>query len=167
MKLLLGTHLLLWAAGEPERLSPAARALLDDPANALLFSAASVWEVATKRGLGRADFGVEPRLLWRGLLDNQYQELPITARTAATADDLPPLRKDPFDRILLAQSLVERVALLSGRPGGGAVRRYSAARSDQRSAKALCPRPSRGRGLGEGGVLRENGCAVDRRAVRR
>ena len=77
MKLLLDTHLLLWAAGEPRRLSKAARALIDNPDNELLFSAASLWEVAIKRGLGRKDFKVDARLLRRGLLDNGYRELPI------------------------------------------------------------------------------------------
>jgi PIN domain nuclease of toxin-antitoxin system len=78
MKLLLDTHLLLWAAGQPERLSTDARALLADPGNALLFSAASLWEIAIKRGLGRDDFRADPRLLRRGLLDNGYDEVPVT-----------------------------------------------------------------------------------------
>lgn len=60
MKFLLDTHLLLWAAGEPDRLTSATRILLGDPLNELLFSAASLWEVAIKRGLGRPDFRVEP-----------------------------------------------------------------------------------------------------------
>ena len=77
MKLLLDTHLLLWSAGEPHRLSKQARTLIDNPNNELLFSAASLWEVAIKRGLGRTDFQVDARLLRRGLLDNGYSELPI------------------------------------------------------------------------------------------
>ncbi|MBV8702517.1 MAG: PIN domain nuclease, partial [Acetobacteraceae bacterium] len=77
MKLLLDTHLLLWAAGEPERLPASARRLLSDPVNQLLFSPASLWEVAIKRGLRRDDFRVDARLLRRGLLDNGYDELPI------------------------------------------------------------------------------------------
>ena len=77
MKLLLDTHLLLWAAGEPGRLPARARALIKNPANELIFSAASLWEIAIKCGLGRADFRVDPRLLRRGLLDNSYGELPI------------------------------------------------------------------------------------------
>ena len=70
MKLLLDTHLLLWAAGNPDRLPDAARGLLEDPQNEPIFSAASLWEVAVKHGLGRADFRVDARLLRRGLLDN-------------------------------------------------------------------------------------------------
>jgi PIN domain nuclease of toxin-antitoxin system len=114
VKLLLDTHLLLWAAGQPERLSKAARKLLDDPHNELLFSAASLWEIAIKNTLGREDFRADPRLLRRGLLDNGYTELPITSQHAVSIDGLPPLYKDPFDRLLLAQALVEGITLVTG-----------------------------------------------------
>jgi len=114
VKLLLDTHLLLWAAGQPERLSAPARQLLDDPRNEPLFSAASLWEVAIKSALGREDFRVEPRLLRRGLLDNGYTELPITSQHAVTIDRLPRLHKDPFDRLLLSQALCEGITLLTG-----------------------------------------------------
>jgi PIN domain nuclease of toxin-antitoxin system len=113
MKLLLDTHLLLWAAGSPERLPPVALPLLEDPANELLFSAASLWEIAIKRGLGRSDFQVDARVLRRGLLDNGYQELAITAEHAVSIDSLPPIHKDPFDRILVAQATVEGITLLT------------------------------------------------------
>ena len=114
MKLLLDTQLLLWAAGQPERLSAAARKLLNDPRNELLFSAASIWEIAIKNTLGREDFRVEPRVLRRGLLDNGYAELPITSQHAVSIDGLPPRHRDPFDRLLLAQALSEGVTLLTG-----------------------------------------------------
>ncbi|HRP94847.1 MAG TPA: type II toxin-antitoxin system VapC family toxin [Rhodocyclaceae bacterium] len=113
MKLLLDTHLLLWAAGEPERLSPEVLALLDAPENELFFSAASLWEITIKRGLGRSDFEVDPRLLRRGLLDNGYSELPIASEHAVAIDSLPPIHKDPFDRILVAQATVEGITLLT------------------------------------------------------
>jgi PIN domain nuclease of toxin-antitoxin system len=113
VKLLLDTQILLWAAGEPRRLSARARKLLEDPRHELLFSAASLWEVAIKRTLGRDDFQVEPRVLRRGLLDNGYVELPITSEHAVSIDTLAPLHKDPFDRLLLAQAMVEGVALIS------------------------------------------------------
>lgn len=116
MKLLLDTHLLLWAAGQPEQLSATARTLLDDPQNELLFSSASLWEIAIKRGLGRADFRVDPRLLRRGLLDNGYSELPITSEHTVAVDGLPAIHKDPFDRILVAQAIVEGIALLTADP---------------------------------------------------
>ena len=113
MKLLLDTHLLLWAAGAPDRLSAEARALLSAPEHEVWFSAASVWEVAIKCGLGRADFQVNPRLLRRGLLDNGYHELPVGSEHAVAIDSLPPLHKDPFDRLLVAQARVEGITLLT------------------------------------------------------
>jgi len=116
MKLLLDTQILLWAAGQPDHLSATARELLADQQNELLFSAASLWEIAIKRGLGRKDFRVEPRLLRRGLLDNGYRELSVTSEHAVTIDILPPIHKDPFDRILVAQALVEGIILLTVDP---------------------------------------------------
>ncbi len=113
MKLLLDTHLLLWAAGEPRRLSKQARRLIDNSENELLFSAASLWEVAIKRGLGREDFKVDARLLRRGLLDNGYSELPIISDHVVATESLPPIHKDPFDRVLVAQATVEGVTLLT------------------------------------------------------
>jgi PIN domain nuclease of toxin-antitoxin system len=113
MKLLLDTHLLLWAAGEPRRLSKAARALIDNPDNELFFSAASLWEVVIKRGLGRKDFKVDARLLRRGLLDNGYRELPILSDHVVATESLPLIHRDPFDRILVAQATVEGITLLT------------------------------------------------------
>jgi PIN domain nuclease of toxin-antitoxin system len=113
VKLLLDTQLLLWAAGQPTRLSAAARKLLNDPRNELWFSAASLWEIAIKSTLGREDFRVEPRVLRRGLLDNGYVELPVTSQHAVGIDVLPPLHRDPFDRLLLAQALIEGITLLT------------------------------------------------------
>lgn len=79
----------------------------------LLFSAVSLWEVSIKNALGRADFRVEPRVLLRGLLDNGYVELPVTSRHAVNIDALPPLHKDLFDRLLLAQALSEGITLVT------------------------------------------------------
>jgi PIN domain nuclease of toxin-antitoxin system len=113
MKLLLDTHLLLWAAGQPDRLSATARELINDPQNQPLFSAASLWEVAIKRGLGRDDFQVDARFLRRGLLDNGYSELPIASDHVVAIESLPPVHKDPFDRILVAQATAEGITLLT------------------------------------------------------
>ena len=113
MKLLLDTHLLLWAAGEPKRLSKQARSLIDNTENELLFSPGSLWEVAIKRGLGREDFKVDARLLRRGLLDNGYNELPITSEHVVATESLPPIHRDPFDRVLVAQATVEGITLLT------------------------------------------------------
>jgi PIN domain nuclease of toxin-antitoxin system len=116
VKLLLDTHLIVWAAGESSRLSEAAKGLMSDSGNELVFSAASVWEIAIKRALGRMEFQVDPRLLRRGLLDNGYCELPVRSDHAIAVGDLPPLHKDPFDRILIAQATVEGITLLTGDP---------------------------------------------------
>ena len=113
MNLLLDTHLLLWAASEPERLSAKARTLLLDPANQLMFSAASLWEVTIKNSLDRPDFKVDSRRLWRMLLVSGYRELPVTSEHTVAVNDLPQLHKDPFDRILVAQARVESLLLLT------------------------------------------------------
>lgn len=116
MKLLLDTHILLWAAGDPEQMSIAARQLLNDAGNELFFSAANLWEISIKRSLGRKDFSVEPRILRRGLLDNGYGELNITSEHAVAIDVLPPIHKDPFDRMLLSQAMIEGITLVTADP---------------------------------------------------
>jgi len=113
VKLLLDTHVLLWAAGQTGKLSRKTRTLLGDPDNALAFSAASLWEICIKQSLGRDDFQVDARQLRRGLLDNGYSELAVTGAHALALDDLPPLHQDPFDRMLLAQARVEGITLLT------------------------------------------------------
>ncbi|SEM22911.1 type II toxin-antitoxin system VapC family toxin [Halomonas daqiaonensis] len=113
MILLLETHLLLRAASQPDRLSAVAREKLLDENNALWFSAASLWEVTIKAGLGRPDFRVDPYLLRRGLVDNGYTELPITSNHALAVHHLPLIHRDPFDRLLVAQAESEEVLLLT------------------------------------------------------
>ena len=111
MKLLLDTHMLLWAAAGtlPEK----AESLIGDISNTLYFSAASIWEISIKKSLGRNDFRVDPEVLRRGLLDNQYYELCITSLHTLAVVDLPMLHKDPFDRMLLAQAKSEGISLLT------------------------------------------------------
>lgn len=113
MTFLLDTHLLLYAAGMPERLPSVARTILEDPDSELAFSAASLWEVAIKNGLGREDYRVDPRLLRRGLLENGYTELSVSGAHAVAADLLPPINSDPFDRMLVAQAQIEGLTLLT------------------------------------------------------
>ncbi len=113
MNLLLDTHLLLWAAGQPDRLPTLVRDLLLDSANQPVFSSASLWEITIKRGLERPDFNVDPRRLWRLLLANGYRELPVTSEHAMAIHELPLLHKDPFDRILVAQARIEAMILLT------------------------------------------------------
>ncbi len=111
MILLVDTHLLLWAAGQPQKLSKKARRLLEDAGSQLWFSAASLWEVAIKHALGREDFHVEPQRLRRALIDNGWHELAISSEHALATLNLPPIHKDPFDRMLIAQAHVEGVIL--------------------------------------------------------
>lgn len=113
MTVLLDTHLLLWAAGFPDRLSADARDILNHPDTKPAYSAASLWEVAIKSGLGRSDFVVDPRLLRRGLLENGYAELPVTGAHAVAVDLLPDIHRDPFDRILVGQAQAEGITLLT------------------------------------------------------
>jgi len=116
VKSLLDTQLLLWAAGQPEHLPAGARTVINDVRNQPMFSAASLWEIAIKSDLGRGDFRADARLLRRGLLDNGYDELAITSEHAVAIASLPPIHKDPFDRMLVAQSSVEGVLLLTADP---------------------------------------------------
>ena len=116
MKLLLDTQLLLWAAAEPKRLARDVRDLLESLDNEPLFSSVSIWEIVAKLGLGRSDFQIEPRLFRRALLDNGYVELPVTSRHAVAVMELPTELADPFDRMLVAQSMVEHIPLLTSDP---------------------------------------------------
>jgi PIN domain nuclease of toxin-antitoxin system len=116
MKILLDTHLLLWAASGAKQLSNAARTLIEEPTTEIMFSAASLWEIVIKQTLGRDDFQIDSRILRRELLDNGYIELPITSEHTLEIVDMPLIHKDPFDRILIAQSRVEGILLLTSDP---------------------------------------------------
>ena len=113
MRLLVDTHLILWGVEDPAKLSKTARSLIDDAAADVRFSAASIWEVAIKRAKGFADFQIDPAALRNGLLSNGWSELAVTGEHAAAVLSLPPLHKDPFDRLLVAQAQIERLTLLT------------------------------------------------------
>ncbi len=113
MKYLLDTHLLLWAATGSARLPTEARRIIDLPETEPVVSAASLWEIAIKSGLGRTDFRIDLRLLRRRLSVHGYTELPVTGTHAAEVCLLPPIHRDPFDRMLVAQARVEGVTLLT------------------------------------------------------
>lgn len=113
MKLLLDTHILLWSAGQPEKLSAEATSLLLDSSNSLYFSAASIWEIVIKRGLGRDDFKVNPVRLIKQLVINGYEEVSVSSDHTLAVDTLPVLHKDPFDRILIAQARTEGMLLMT------------------------------------------------------
>jgi PIN domain nuclease of toxin-antitoxin system len=97
----------------PHRLSKLAVSLLTDAENELFFSPLSIWEVSIKGSLGRKDFRFDPSTLRRGLLNNGYQELPVTSEHAIAVQNLPNLHKDPIDRLLIAQATVEGITLLT------------------------------------------------------
>jgi PIN domain nuclease of toxin-antitoxin system len=111
MKFLLDTHLLIWAA--EDRLSEKAERYILNEENILFFSPASIWEITIKNALGRPDFRIDSGLFRRGLLENGYEELCITSRQAVLVGDLPPVHKDPFDRMLIAQARSEGIILLT------------------------------------------------------
>ena len=113
MRGLLDTHILLWKAILPIRLTIELRQVLDDPGNEFLFSTASIWEIAIKQSLGRADFDADPSELRRGLLEDGYAELPVLGEHAVAVQGRPRIHKDPFDRMLVAQAIVEGVELLT------------------------------------------------------
>ncbi|QKK04068.1 MAG: type II toxin-antitoxin system VapC family toxin [Pseudomonadota bacterium] len=110
---MLDTQLLLWAAAGDKRLPGAVTERLNDEHTRPLFSAASIWEVVIKAGLGRKDFRVDPSMLRRGLIDNGYQELPITSAHTLAVGRLPDHHRDPFDRILAAQANAEGIELIT------------------------------------------------------
>jgi len=113
MKLLLDTQMLLWAMIWPERLPEKAVRLIDNPDNTLFFSPASLWEVSIKNALNKPAFQVDARMLRKRLLDCGYEELIITGLHTVATGDLPQLHKDPFDRMLLAQSKIDGIKLLT------------------------------------------------------
>jgi PIN domain nuclease of toxin-antitoxin system len=113
VRILLDTHLLLWSVASSRRLPKEARSLLLDAANEVFFSAASVWEIAIKSALRRRDFKANPMVLVRALAHSGFTELPVTAAHAARVAGLPAIHRDPFDRLLVAQSFAEPMTLLT------------------------------------------------------
>lgn len=113
MKFLLDTPIVLWAAAGNAALPDEARAIIEDERNTLYFGVASLWEITIKSALGRDDFRVDARVLRRGLLDAGYEALPIEAQHVLEVASLPPLHKDPFDRLLIGQAIAEGIVLLT------------------------------------------------------
>ena len=116
MKFLLDTHLAIWALLDHTSLNKHARAILNNPENQFVFSVSSIWEIAIKRGRQQGDFLFDPRVIRRHMLNNGCEELPVLGRHAVEVDSLPPIHKDPFDRILIAQAMVEGITLLTADP---------------------------------------------------
>ena len=113
MNLLVDTHLLLRAAGHPDRLSTETSGILASADNTLWFSVGSIWEIVIKRGLGRDDFCVDPSRFRRRLMENGYNELAVHGSHVLALQALPAIHRDPFDRILIAQAIDEGLTLLT------------------------------------------------------
>ncbi|MGA8043203.1 MAG: type II toxin-antitoxin system VapC family toxin [Terracidiphilus sp.] len=113
MKYLLDTHFVLWIPIDDPSMGRTARAILSNSSNEFVFSAASLWEIAIKRSLARGNFAADPSLIRRQMIDHGYEELPVTGEHAAAVEVLPPIHKDPFDRILIAQAQIEGISLLT------------------------------------------------------
>ena len=111
MRLLLDTHVLLWALGNPQRLGSSARAAIEDRNNAVLFSAASIWEIAIKAALNRPDFSISADAVARAAVQSGFTELPVRSIVAARVALLPLHHRDPFDRLLIAQAISEEAPL--------------------------------------------------------
>jgi PIN domain nuclease of toxin-antitoxin system len=113
MKFLLDTHFIIWIPIDDRRMGREARSLLVDPANEFAFSVASFWEIAIKKSQKRLEFAVDPREIRRHMKANGYEELAVEGSHAVAVASLPPIHKDPFDRILIAQAMVEGITLLT------------------------------------------------------
>ena len=111
MRVLLDTHVLLWTLAQPRRLDRETRATIEAADTEVLFSAASIWEIAIKAGLGRRDFAFDPAEITQAALDTGFSELAVRANAAALVGRLPLLHRDPFDRLLVAQAIVEPATL--------------------------------------------------------
>jgi PIN domain nuclease of toxin-antitoxin system len=111
MRILLDTHVLMWAVGKSGQLDSNTFDALGDPDNDVLFSAVNIWEIAIKFALRRPGFTTNPDELLRGALAIGFVELPVYSRVAARVADLPLLHRDPFDRLLVAQAIAEPAVL--------------------------------------------------------
>ena len=116
MRVLLDTHVLLWALAQPHRLDEETRATIESGVNEVLFSVASIWEIAIKAGLGRADFAVKPAEIARTAVDIGFVELVIRSDAAVLVAELPPYHRDPFDRMLIAQAHCEGLTIVTADP---------------------------------------------------
>lgn len=113
MRVLLDTHIALWALTDSPRLSSAARHLIQSGRNSVYFSAATVWEIAIKHRLARKDMPISGSEASTLFIESGYIELPISASHSAATEQLPMHHSDPFDRILVAQAITEPLRLLT------------------------------------------------------
>jgi PIN domain nuclease of toxin-antitoxin system len=111
MRVLLDTHVLLWALIAPKRLGKDVRAAIESPNNDVLFSAASIWEIAIKSALKRTDFRIAPDAIVIAAIETGFTELPVSSAAAVQVAKLPTHHRDPFDRLLIAQAITEPATL--------------------------------------------------------
>lgn len=116
MNYLLDTHILLWTLVDPDKVPMPMRRIVEDTGNRVWFSAASIWEIAIKHSLAKAEFTVEPAIIWKAARETGLEELAVTAEHAVGVDALPWLHRDPFDRLLVAQARADGMKLLSVDP---------------------------------------------------
>ena len=116
MKVLLDTHVLIWALAEPGKLSENGRLALEELQNEILFSAASIWEIALKKRIGRAEFAFAPKQIVDAAKESGFAELPVFANAAALVEQLPLHHRDPFDHLLIAQAMSEPARLFTVDP---------------------------------------------------
>jgi PIN domain nuclease of toxin-antitoxin system len=113
MRLLLDTHVLLWTVAASRRLPKDARRAIEDGENDVFYSAASLWEVAIKSALRRRDFRIDLEAFAAALPEAGFEELPVRASHAIALTRLPPVHRDPFDRMLIAQAISEPLVLMT------------------------------------------------------
>lgn len=113
MNYLLDTHILIWALVDPDKIPRTMREIIQDAGNRVWFSSASIWEIAIKHSLAKADFPIEPTTIWKAAREIGLEELAVTSEHAVRVDGLPWLHRDPFDRLLVAQAQVAAMKLLS------------------------------------------------------
>ncbi|MCF3946661.1 type II toxin-antitoxin system VapC family toxin [Acidiphilium iwatense] len=113
MRVLLDTHVLIWTLVEPDRLGKRWQTDIENPANTVLFSAVSIWEIAIKARLGRVDFPVRPEEIAAAAVESGFAEYPVTAAVAALVAGITVRHRDPFDHLLLAQAMAEPARLLT------------------------------------------------------
>ena len=116
MRLLLDTHVLLWALSSPERLGKKVQSAIEDPSNDVLFSVASIWEIAIKWALKRLDLASTPDEILSAAIESGFDELPVRSAVAANVAVLPPHHRDPFDRLLVSQAIMEPAILYTADP---------------------------------------------------
>jgi PIN domain nuclease of toxin-antitoxin system len=117
VRLLLDTHILIWLALEPDKLPVAALRELENAQTEILFSAVNIWEIAIKHSLKRPDFAIAPDAMLQWARERAFAELAMTSEHGLAAGALPPHHRDPFDRAMIGQAMVEGIVFLTADAG--------------------------------------------------